>query len=85
MPGNCYTEALPSRLKKYFVILFLLLTRGHFITASKSGEYPHRKNRALRLTAETPWFHFWENPKPLFILKCTQVFALAIEISHPHH
>ena len=42
MPGNCYTEALPSRLKKYFVILFLLLTRGHFITASKSGEYPHR-------------------------------------------
>lgn len=37
MPGNCYTEALPSRLKKYFVILILLLTRGHFITASKSG------------------------------------------------
>ena len=37
MPGNCYTEALPSRLKKYFVILFLLLTRGHFITASTAG------------------------------------------------
>ena len=37
MPGNCYTEALPSRLKKYFVILFLLLTRGHFITASTAA------------------------------------------------
>ena len=37
MPGNCYTEALPSRLKKYFVILILLLTRGHFITASTLG------------------------------------------------
>lgn len=37
MPGNCYTEALPSRLKKYFVILILLLTRGHFITARKEG------------------------------------------------
>ena len=33
--------------------------------ASKSGEYPHRKNRAFRLTAETLCFHFWENPKPL--------------------
>ena len=53
--------------------------------ASKSGVAPHRKNRAFRLTTETPCFHFWENPKPLFLLKCTQVFALAIEISHPHH
>ena len=44
MPGNCYTEALPSRLKKYFVILFLLLTRGHFITASTAGVRTHRKN-----------------------------------------
>ena len=34
-------------------------------TASKSGEYPHRKNRAFRLTAETPCFHFWDSPKPL--------------------
>ena len=34
--------------------------------ASKSGEYPHRKNRAFRLTAETPCFHFWDSPKPLF-------------------
>ena len=28
--------------------------------ASKSGEYPYRKNRALRLTAETPCFVFWD-------------------------
>ena len=34
--------------------------------ASKSGEYPHRKNRAFRLTAETLCFHFWDSPKPLF-------------------
>ena len=27
MPGNCYTEALPSRLKKYFVILFFALDK----------------------------------------------------------
>ena len=33
--------------------------------ASKSGEYPHRKNRAFQLTAETPCFHFWDSPKPL--------------------
>ena len=33
--------------------------------ASKSGEYPHRKNRAFRLTAETPCLHFWDSPKPL--------------------
>ena len=32
--------------------------------ASKSGEYPHRKNRAFRLTAETLCFHFWDSPKP---------------------
>ena len=33
--------------------------------ASKSGEYPHRKNRAFRLTAETLCFHFGDSPKPL--------------------
>ena len=26
---------------------------------------PTPKNRAFRLTAETPCFHFWDNPKPL--------------------
>ena len=33
--------------------------------ASKSCVAPHRKNRALRLTAETPCFVFWDSPKPL--------------------
>ena len=52
MPGNCYTEALPSRLKKYFVILFLLLTRGHFITVSTSGVRTHRKNERFSPASE---------------------------------
>lgn len=52
MPGNCYTEALPSRLKKYFVILFLLLTRGHFITASTAAVRTHRKNERFSLASE---------------------------------
>jgi hypothetical protein len=52
MPGNCYTEALPSRLKKYFVILILLLTRGHFITASTSGVRTHRKNERFSPASE---------------------------------
>ena len=55
MPGNCYTEALPSRRKKYFVILFLLLTRGHFITASTAG---------VRTRGD-----FWDNLKPFYSLK----------------
>ena len=37
--------------------------------ASKSGGIPHRKNRALRLTAETLYFVFWDSPKPLYIRK----------------
>ena len=52
MPGNCYTEALPSRLKKYFVILFLLLTRCHFITVSTSGVRTHRKNERFSPASE---------------------------------
>ena len=32
--------------------------------AIKSGEYPHRKNRAFRRSAETLCFHFWEVPNP---------------------
>ena len=67
MPGNCYTEALPSRLKKYFVILFLLLTRGHFITASTSGVRTHRKNERFSLAADTPILIFGEAPNPWFL------------------
>jgi hypothetical protein len=52
MPGNCYTEALPSRLKKYFVILILLLTRGHFITANTAGVRTHQKNARFSLAAD---------------------------------
>ena len=61
MPGNCYTEALPSRLKKYFVILFLLLTRGHFITASTAGVRTHGD--------------FGNIPSPLFLIKYMSNFA----------
>ena len=34
-----------------------------------SGEAPHRKNRAFRLTAETLCFHFGDSPKPLLFLR----------------
>ena len=64
MPGNCYIEALPSRLKKYFVILFLLLTRGHFITASTASEYPLADFALFRSLARTVKIACWDIPDP---------------------